>query len=56
MDVDYLREHGVAVENEAVANAAITSAIAAICAEGPADLGSHEAAHEAVHAVEDVLD
>jgi hypothetical protein len=55
VNVDYLREHEVVVQDEAAANAAITSAIAATCAEGPADLGSHEAAHEVVHAVEDIL-
>jgi hypothetical protein len=35
VDVDYLREHDVEVDNESAANAAITNAIAAVCAEGP---------------------
>jgi hypothetical protein len=55
VDVDYLREHDVDVENESAANAAITNAIAAVCAEGPPDMIGHEAAHEVVHAVEAAL-
>jgi hypothetical protein len=55
VDVDYLREHEVAVEDEAAATSAITNAIAVVCAEGPPDMFAHEAAHEVVHAVEDAL-
>jgi hypothetical protein len=55
VDVDYLREHDVEVENESAASVAITNAIAAVCAEGPPDMIAHEAAHEVVHVVEDAL-
>jgi hypothetical protein len=55
VDVDYVREHEVDVEDENAANAAIASGIATVCAEGPPDQISHEAAHEVVHAVEDAL-
>jgi ABC-type glycerol-3-phosphate transport system substrate-binding protein len=56
VDVDYVRAHEVAVEDESAANAAIASAIVAVCAEGPPDQISHQAAHEVVHAVEDALE
>jgi hypothetical protein len=56
VDADYVRAHEVTVEDESAANAAIASAIVAVCAEGPPDQISHEAAHEVVHAVEDALE
>jgi hypothetical protein len=56
VDVDYVRAHEVDVEDENAANAAIAIGIAAVCAKGPPGQISHEAAHEVVHAVEDVLD
>ena len=55
VDVDYVRAHEVDVEDESAANAAIAIGIAAVCAKGPPDQISHEAAHEVVHAVEDDL-
>ena len=55
VDVGYLREHDVMVEDENAANAAITNAIAVVSTEGSPDMIAHEAAHEVVHAVEHAL-
>jgi hypothetical protein len=55
VDADYVRAHEVDIEDENATNAAIATGIAAVCAEGPPDQISHEAAHEVVHAVEDAL-
>jgi hypothetical protein len=55
VDVDYVRAHEVEIEDENAANAAIATGIAAVCAEGPPDQISHEAAHEVVQAVKNVL-
>ena len=55
VDVGYVRAHEVVVEDESAANAAIATGIAAVCAKGPPDQVSHEAAHEVVHAVEHAL-
>ena len=55
VDVDYLREHDVAVEDEASVVFAIENAISDVCADADPDDEVHAAAHEVVHEVEEPL-
>jgi hypothetical protein len=55
VDVDYLREHDVVVEDEGSARFAIENAISDVCADADLEQEVHEAAHEVVHEVEERL-
>ena len=55
VDPDYLREHDVEITDEASASFAIENAIADVCGRADPDSEVHEAAHEAVHEVEERL-
>jgi hypothetical protein len=55
VDVDYIREHEVRVDDESSAGFAIENAISEACADIDSETGVHEAAHEVVHVVEGKL-
>jgi hypothetical protein len=55
VDVDYIKEHDVKVDDESSATFAIENAISEACADIDSETGVHEAAHEVVHVVEGKL-
>lgn len=55
VDVDYIKEHDVEVEDESSAIFAIENAISEVCADIDPEKGVHAAAHDVVHLVGDRL-
>jgi sporulation protein YlmC with PRC-barrel domain len=52
VDVDYIKEHDVKVDDESSAILAIENVISEVCAEIDSEKGVHAAAHDVVHMVE----
>jgi sporulation protein YlmC with PRC-barrel domain len=55
VDVDYIKEHDVNVDDASSAIFAIENAISEVCADIDSEKGVHAAAHDVVHMVEDKL-
>jgi hypothetical protein len=55
VDVGYIKEHDVKVDDESSATFAIENAISEVCAGIDSEKGVHAAAHDVVHMVEDKL-
>jgi sporulation protein YlmC with PRC-barrel domain len=55
VDVDYIKEHDVEVDDESSATFAIENAISEVCADIDSEKRVHAAAHDVVHMVGDEL-
>ena len=55
VDVDYIKEHDVNVDDASSAIFAIENAISEVCADIDSEKGVHAAAHDVVHMVGDKL-
>jgi hypothetical protein len=55
VDVEYIKEHDVEVDDESSATFAVENAISEVCADIDSGKGVHAAAHDVVHRVGDKL-